>query len=187
MLFSDASFIMAIFLKIIVLNRLSKCNFLGFRTSIIGINKIGGGYMRKFFFIILSISLLILSACVDTNEKNQNTKITGKTQSLEQFYSDSEIKHIDKILIRDGGTGASKTVTEQKQIDEFITLVKDIIFTPQDNQERSAGWSYEITLYDGDNQFLFYSHYVDGVYYDSNPDILPILDTYYKQLNIIEE
>ena len=140
--------------------------------------------MRKFLFIIVSISLLILSACVDTNEKNQNTKITGKTQALEQFYSDSEIKNIDKILIRDGGTGASKTVTEQKQIDEFVTLIKDIIFTPQDNQERSEGWSYEITLYDGDKQFLFYLHYIDGVYYDSSPDILPIVDNYYKQLEI---
>lgn len=143
--------------------------------------------MRKFLFIILSVSLLLLSACVESNKKNQNTKITEKTQSLEQFYKDSKIKNIDKLLIRDGSTGASKTVTEEKQIDEFITLTKGIIFTPLKNQERREGWSYEITLYDGENQFLFYLHYFDGVYYDSNPDILPIVDNYYKELITIED
>ncbi|WP_227394632.1 hypothetical protein [Jeotgalibacillus aurantiacus] len=143
--------------------------------------------MRKFLFIILSVCLLILSACVDTNEKNENIKITGKTQSLEQFYKDSNIQNIDKIIIRDGSTGFSKTVTAEKQIDDFITLIKGIIFTPLENQEQREGWLYEITLYDGDNQFLFYLNSIGTVYYESNPDIFPFVDNYYKELNIIED
>lgn len=132
-------------------------------------------------FLILSVNLLILSACVDTNE------ITGKTQSLEQFYKDAKIDNVDKIFIRDGSTGASKTVTNQEQINEFLSLINEIEYTPQENQEKRKGWTYEITLYDDDNQFLFYLNNIQGVFYDSNPNIYPIVDAFYKQLDFVKE
>lgn len=132
-------------------------------------------------FLILSVNLLILSACVDTNE------ITGKTQSLEQFYKDEKIEKVNKIFIRDGSTGASKTVTNQEQINEFLSLINEIEYTPQENQEKRKGWTYEITLYDDDNQFLFYLNNIQGVFYDSNPNIYPIVDAFYKQLDFVKE
>ena len=132
--------------------------------------------MKKTFFLILLVSLLLLSACSN-----------GKTQSLEEFYKDAKIENVDKVIIQDGSTGASKTITKQEDIVEFLSLIKAIEFTPQDNQEERSGWRYGITLFDGEKEFKFTLNHIDNTYYDSNPDIHPIVDNYYKQLDIEEE
>lgn len=125
---------------------------------------------------MLLVSLFILSACTN-----------GKTQSLESFYKDAKIENVDKVIIQDGSTGASKTITNQEQIGEFLTLIKEIEFTPQENQEKRKGWRYGITLFDGEKEFKFTLNQIDNTYYDSNPDTHPIVDNYYKQLEIVEE
>ncbi|GAB0167710.1 membrane lipoprotein lipid attachment site-containing protein [Lysinibacillus sp. CTST325] len=132
--------------------------------------------MKKFLFLILLVSLFWVSACTN-----------GKTQSLEAFYKAAKIESIDKVVIQDGSTGASKTIIKHEQIDEFISLIKDIKFTPQDNQERRVGWRYGITLFDNKREFKFTLSEIDNTYYDSNPDIYPIIENYYKQLEIVEE
>lgn len=120
--------------------------------------------------------ILLLSACSN-----------GKTQSSEEFYKDAKIEIVDKIIIQDGSTGYSKTITDQEQIDEFLSLINEIVFTPQENQEKREGWRYGITLFDEEKQFKFTLNQIDNTYYDSNPDIYPIVDNYYKQLEIVEE
>ena len=141
-------------------------------------NKLGGGYMRISWLIILVASLVILSACADTK---------GKTQSLQEFYKDANIENVNKVIIQDGSTGLSKTITNQEQIDAFLALINEIVFTPQENQEGRVGWRYGITLYDGKKEFSFTLNHINDTYYDSNPAILPIVDDYYKQLEIMEE
>lgn len=135
--------------------------------------------MKKILLFIVLINLFLLSACtnVDTN---------GKTQSLEAFYKDAKIENVDQVIIQDGSTGASKTVTKQEDIAEFLSLIKAIEFTPQDNQEERVGWLYNITLFDGEKEFAFTLNHIDNTYYDTNPDIYPIVDNYYKQLDIEE-
>ncbi|MDM5248568.1 hypothetical protein [Lysinibacillus sp. G4S2] len=132
--------------------------------------------MKKFLFLILLVSLFLISAC--TNEK---------TQSLEAFYKEAKIESIDKVIIQEGSTGASKTITKQEQINEFVSLIKDIKFTPQENQEKRVGWKYGITLFDSKREFKFTLSEIDDIYYDSNPDIYPIVENYYKQLEIVEK
>ncbi|MGE7623920.1 hypothetical protein ACQKMD_12940 [Viridibacillus sp. NPDC096237] len=132
--------------------------------------------MKKSFFLILMFSLFILAACTD-----------AKTQSLKEFYKDAKIENVDKVIIQDGSTGASKAITEQEQIDEFLSLIKDIEFTPQDNQEERKGWQYGITLFDGEKEFKFTLSEIGDTYYNSNPDIYPIVDNYYKQLGTVEK
>ena len=73
-----------------------------------------------------------------------------------------------------------------KQINEFLALIKDIEFSPQDNQEKRDGFLYSIKLYDGEAQFNFSLSQIDDVYYDTEPDIYPIVDGYYKRLEIDE-
>lgn len=58
--------------------------------------------------------------------------------------------------------------------------------TPQENQEKRDGWRYGITLMDGEKEFKFTLSQIENTYYDSKPDIHPIVDNYYKQL-VIEE
>ncbi|MFF2176020.1 hypothetical protein ACFVT8_06110 [Lysinibacillus sp. NPDC058147] len=132
--------------------------------------------MKKILFLVLLISLFLVSACTN-----------GKMQSLEAFYKDAKIESIDKVIIQDGSTGASKTITKQEQINEFVFLIKDIKFTPQDNQDERVGWRYGITLIDSGKEFKFTLSEIDNTYYDSNPDIFPIVESYYKQLDIAEE
>jgi len=132
--------------------------------------------VKKSLFLILLVGLFFVSACTN-----------GKTQSLEKFYKDAKIESIDKVIIQEGSTGASKTITEQVQIDEFLSLIRDIEFTPQDNQEKRVGWRYGITPFDGEVKFKFTLNEIDNTYYDSNPDIHPIVENYYKQLEIAEE
>ncbi len=132
--------------------------------------------MKKFLNLILLVSLFLVSACTN-----------GKTQLLETFYKDAKIESIDKVVIQDGSTGASKTIITQEQINDFVSLIKDIQFTPQDNQEKRVGWRYGITLFDSEKEFKFTLSEIDNTYYDSNPDIYPIVDNYYKQLEVLEE
>ena len=132
--------------------------------------------MKKSLFLMLLVSLFILSACTN-----------GKTQSLESFYKDAKIENVDRVIIQDGSTGASKSITKPEQIGEFLTLINKIEFIPQKNQEKRKGWWYGITLFDGEKEFKFTLNQIDNTYYDSNPDIHPIVDNYYKQLEIVEE
>ncbi|MEG0448760.1 MAG: hypothetical protein RR595_02760 [Lysinibacillus sp.] len=132
--------------------------------------------MQKFLCITLIAGLFIISACTDV-----------KTQSLEEFYKDAKIENVDKVIIQNGTTGASKVIIEQAQIGEFLSLINDIEFTPQENQEKRNGWRYGITLFDNESEFKFSLGEIEDTYYDSNPDIFPIVDNYYKQLEIEEE
>lgn len=132
--------------------------------------------MKKILFLILLVSLFLVSACTN-----------GKTQSLEAFYNDAKIESVDKVIIQDGSTGASKTITKQEQIHEFLSLIKEVEFTPQPNQEKRVGWRYGITLFDDERKFKFTLSEINNTYYDSNPNIYPIIENYYKQLQIKEE
>lgn len=132
--------------------------------------------MKKSMFLTLLLSLFLVSACSN-----------GKTQSLEEFYRAEKIESVDKAIIQDGSTGAFKTLTKQEQIDEFLSLIKDIEFTPQDNQEKREGWRYGIALFDGERKFTFTLNEIDHIYYDSTPDIHPIVDDFYKNLEVQEE
>ncbi|WP_043932779.1 hypothetical protein [Bacillus sp. EB01] len=131
--------------------------------------------MRNFLFLFLLMSnLFILSACADPETQ---------TQTLEKFYKDEHIEIVDKVIIQDGSTGNSEVITEQEQINEFLSQIKNIEFTPEDNQEKRDGWRYGITLFDGKKEFKFTLSKIGDTYYNSTPDIFPIVDNYYKQLN----
>lgn len=131
--------------------------------------------MKKALFLTMLVSIFFVSACTN-----------GKTQSLEEFYKDAEIENVEKIIIQDGSTGATKTITEQEKMDEFLALIKDIEFSPQKNQEKQDGWRYGITLFEGEKDFKFTLNKIDNTYYDTNPDINPIVDRFYKQLESAE-
>ena len=127
----------------------------------------------------LRVVLVLIVSCL-------LTACSAKTQSLEAFYTEDGIEDVDKIIIVDGSNGYIKTLKDVEQIKEFLTLVKDIQFAPQDNQEKRDGFSYSITLYDGEAQFKFSLNQIGNTYYNTEPDIYPIVDGYYKRLEIDE-
>jgi len=126
-------------------------------------------------FLGVILSLFLLIAC------------GAKTQSLKAFYTDEQIENVDKIILTDGSTGSSKTISKPQQISELLGLIRDIEFSPQDNQEKREGWRYSIALYDGDKEFKFTLDKIGKTYYDTEPEIYPIIDDYYKKLEIKEK
>ena len=129
--------------------------------------------MKRFTPLSIALILILLVACG-----------TQKPKTLESFYNDEKIEQVSKITIQDGSTGIIKEMTEQAQVDEFITQIKDIEFTPQDDQEKRVGWRYRVTLFDHEAEFTFTTDQIGDTYYDSKPNIFGIIDEYFQQLKI---
>lgn len=130
----------------------------------------GANFMKKLLVAVLIGCLFMITACSH-----------DQTKTLEQFYRDAKIEKIDKVIIQSGSTGVSKTMMDEKQIDEFMTSIKHAEFTPQKNQEERTGWSFRIILFDENRKFEFFPNQINDTYYDSNPDIYPIVANYYEQ------
>ncbi|WP_431810676.1 hypothetical protein [Lysinibacillus capsici] len=110
-----------------------------------------------------------------------------ETKTLTEFYK-NDLEDVTKIQVQDGGTGYSKITTDKKVIDEFLSEIKDVQFIPEENQEDRAGFLYSITLYEDEQMtFIFTENYVNDYYYDTEPDIYPIVDSFYKNLKVEEE
>ena len=126
--------------------------------------------MKKSLFVIVLLSLFV-TGC--------NSE---KAQTLQAFWEEANIENVESIVIVDGSTGESKTMSDPEQIEVFLSSIQDVQFTPQKNQEPRAGWRYNITLMDEDEQFQFETREIDGIYYDTSTDLSPIVEEYFKQL-----
>lgn len=131
--------------------------------------------LKKYLFLMMISYILLLTAC------------THDTHSLQELYTNEDIKNIDKIVLTDGSTGYSKIITTKEQISELLELINDVEFSPQKNQQKREGWKYQVTFYDENKEFKFTADKIGEIYYDSEPDISLILDNYYEKLDVKEE
>lgn len=110
-----------------------------------------------------------------------------ETKTLPEFY-EKELNDVTEIQIVDGSTGAKKVINDKKMIDDFLSEIKDIKFIPEENQGDRSGFRYGIGLYqEGENTFSFTLNEVNDNYYYTEPDIHPIVEDFYKSLEIEEE
>jgi len=110
-----------------------------------------------------------------------------ETKTFKEFYK-NDLEDVTKIQVQDGSTGYSKTITDKKVIGEFLSEIKDVQFIPEENQEDRDGFLYAITLYEGEQMtFIFTENEVTDYYYYTEPDIYPIVDSFYKNLKVEEE
>ncbi|RDY69120.1 hypothetical protein DXT76_16835 [Halobacillus trueperi] len=110
-----------------------------------------------------------------------------ETKTLPQFY-EKDLSDISKIVIFDGNTGYKKTIQDKKIIGAFTSDIEKIKFIPQENQEQRDGFNYSITMFQGDEEtFQFVLNQVNGNYYHTEPDIYPIVDDFYTNLDIEEQ
>jgi hypothetical protein len=130
--------------------------------------------MKKSFIIIFLIVFILIGCGLET-------------KTLPQFY-EKDLDDVTKVVIVDGRTGHEKTTTDNGDIKEFFNIIKDIKFIPEENQEQREGWLYSITLFQDEEQtFRFWETKVNENYYYTEPDIHPIIDDFYYNLNIQEE
>lgn len=110
-----------------------------------------------------------------------------ETKTLPDFY-EKNLDDITKIQILDGSTGYKKVIRDKKIIDEFLGEIKEIRFIPEENQEDRNGFRYSIAFFQGDEKtFSFSLNKVKENYYFTEPDIHPIVDDFYKNLEVQEE
>lgn len=130
--------------------------------------------MKKTFGLIFFIAFALVGCGLET-------------KTLSQFY-EKDLDDVTKIVIVDGSTGYKKTVTENEVIKEFLGEIKDIKFIPDENQEKREGWRYSITLFQDDEQtFKFGLTEVNENYYYTEPDIHPIVEDFYENLDVQEK
>ncbi|WP_088072704.1 hypothetical protein [Gottfriedia luciferensis] len=107
-----------------------------------------------------------------------------ETKTLTDFYK-KDLDDVTKIVILDGSSGQKKTIKDKKLIDKFLTKIKDIKFIPEKNQEKRVGFRYLITLFqDNVKTFQFELTQVNENYYYTEPDIYPIVDDFYKKIDV---
>jgi hypothetical protein len=110
-----------------------------------------------------------------------------ETKTLPQFY-EKDLRDVSKLVIFDGNTGYKKIIQDKKIIQGFLSDIEEIKFIPDENQEPRDGFSYSITLFqDGEDTFQFGLTYVNGNYYHTEPNIEPIVDEFYTNLDVKEE
>lgn len=131
--------------------------------------------MKRICGILFMLVFIILSGC------------GLETKTLLQFH-DGDLSDTSKIVILDGNTGYQKTIEDKEVIDHFLNDIKDIKFVPEENQSPRDGFNYSIILYQNEEEsFHFGLTKVNDNYYYTTPDILPIVDEFYTNLNIKEE
>lgn len=129
--------------------------------------------MKRLLSCLLSI--LLLAGC------------NLETKTIPEFY-EKDLQDVTKVEIVDGSTGYKKTITDEVVIEEFLTKIQDIKFIPEKNQEERVGWRYSITFFEDDEStFQFGLTEVKDHYYYTEPDIHPIVDGFYKNLDVPEE
>lgn len=140
--------------------------------------------MKKYTLFIFIISILCLGAC---SQNKESILKEFKEKTLKEFYKAEGVENAQTIMIVDGSTGDKKLINETAAINEFFELTNEILFVPQKNQEQREGFRYGITLVNGEKEFQFTLNEIKGTYYDTKPDIFPIINEYYKNLEIKEE
>jgi hypothetical protein len=131
-------------------------------------------YTQK-LMLTLSLLVVLLTGC------------GLETKTFTEFYTNN-LEDVTKIEVQDGSTGYSKITTDKKVIDEFLNEIKDVQFIPEENQEDRDGFLYAISLYEGEQMtFIFTENEVTDYYYDTEPDIYPIVDSFYQNLKAEEE
>jgi hypothetical protein len=110
-----------------------------------------------------------------------------ETTSLQQEY-DGDLEEVSKIVLLDGNTGYRKEIQKEEQVRDFLEKIKTSKFIPDSNQEPRDGFNYSITLLEDDEAAIqFTLTEMKGHYYHTEPDLFPIVDEFYKRLEIEEQ
>lgn len=126
---------------------------------------------------IISVILFLLVGCHSSLE----------TKTFYEFY-ERDLENVTKIAIVDGSTGYKKKIEDQIAINNFLTDIKDVNFIPEENQDDRVRWLYSISLFENEEKtFQFGLGEVNGHYYYTEPNIFPIVDRFYKTVDVQEE
>ena len=122
---------------------------------------------KLFFPIIL---LLLLGGCSNYDEK-----------TIEHVLEKEDFTNIEEIIIHNGSTGDTKTITDEAQIAELVSLIHDVVLYKDDNQEPRDGFLYALTFKEGSKKLSISNNQLHDTYYTTKPNLAPIIDTFFEQ------
>ncbi|MCM3409781.1 hypothetical protein [Metabacillus litoralis] len=128
----------------------------------------GEDILKRFIYIIVLVC--ILAAC------------GPDPVTLSDLYQ-KDIEDVTKIEIIDGSTGDKKVVNDKQIIDALLYKIQEINFIPDENQESRTGYLFNVSLFQEDDTFTFSPNQINDIYYTTEPNIEPILQEFYENLN----
>ncbi|WP_102349527.1 hypothetical protein [Bacillus sp. Marseille-P3661] len=132
--------------------------------------------MNKLVVLIIALIILVTTACGQQEPREIELKEYTITELTE-----SDLKAVDKITIKNGETGDVKTIEDQQDVTAWLDFIKGIQFTPDLDQNQREGWLYMITLYEGNRKVLeFYPNYIDDIYFKVENDVISKFDELFK-------
>ena len=129
--------------------------------------------MKKLLIILTTILLTACSA--------------PKVQTFEKYFTNAGMTNVEELIIQDGSTGYTKTTDDPQHIDALLSELKSIEVIPDDNQEARDGWRYGITLVQGEKRYSFALNSIEDIYYHTEPDLHPFVDSFYQNLDVEEK
>ena len=122
---------------------------------------------KLFFPIIL---LLLLGGCSNYDEK-----------TIEHVLEKEDFTNIEEIIIHNGSTGDTKTITDEAQIAELVSLIHDVVLYKDDIQEPRDGFLYALTFKEGSKKLSISNNKLHDTYYTTKPNLAPIIETFFEQ------
>jgi hypothetical protein len=102
-----------------------------------------------------------------------------KTETFKELYNE-DLSKVTRIDIRSGRTGELKIITDKQVVENFLGKIKEMRFVPNRKQEKVKGNRYLVTFYAPNRKrFQFTESEVNGHYYQTYPDLLPLLNKFF--------
>ncbi|AQQ53148.1 hypothetical protein [Planococcus lenghuensis] len=112
------------------------------------------------------------------------TSCNSKPMTIVDFYEGS-LENITEISILDGRTGEEVRTVDSAVIDAFLQDIQSIQFVPEKDQSAREGYLYSIRFFEGDSEtFRFTPIEVEGNYYETEPDIHPVISQYAEEFSL---
>ena len=127
--------------------------------------------MSSFKLLFPIILLLFLGGCSYYDEK-----------TIKHVLEKEDFTNIEEIVIHDGSTGDTKTVTDDAQIAKILSCINDVVLYKDDNQEPRDGFTYALTFLEGSKKLSISNNKLHDTYYTTNRDLTEIIDTFYKSI-----
>ena len=114
--------------------------------------------------------IFLIGGCSNYDEK-----------TIAQVLEKEGFTNVEEIIITNGSTGEIKTITDETQIDELLSLINDVTLHKDANQEARDGFSYNLLFKEGNKKLSISNKMVHDTYYTTDPDLANIIKPFYEQ------
>ena len=114
--------------------------------------------------------IFLIGGCSNYDEK-----------TIEQVLEKEGFTNLEEIIITNGSTGEIKTITDETQIDELLSLINDVTLHKDANQEARDGFLYNLLFKEGNKKLSISNKMVHDTYYTTDPDLANIIKPFYEQ------